>query len=165
MIKISDQRCVPRKKKRSALGCKRYKKRKNSSPCVRIRKRGEKRAPKLFLSRTHAPGRRQLARAQHRAALLLVFPSFVFVASFFTHVCMCVVVRMCFKKRRFFSIFKLFFLHEIVKKKFIHHAGTRGKTTKVFLHRRRRVLAKTSKSETMSLFSSDPSHENRVRVR
>ena len=164
MIKISDQRCVPRKKKRSALGCKRYKKRKNSSPCVRIRKRGEKRAPKLFLSRTHAPGRRQLARAQHRAALLLVFPSFVFVASFFTHVCMC-VVRMCFKKRRFFSIFKLFFLHEIVKKKFIHHAGTRGKTTKVFLHRRRRVLAKTSKSETMSLFSSDPSHENRVRVR
>ena len=156
------------KKNAPLLDAKDTKKRKNSSPCVRIRKRGEKRAPKLFLSRTHAPGRRQLARAQHRAALLLVFPSFVFVASFFTHVCMCVVVvvvRMCFKKRRFFSIFKLFFLHEIVKKKFIHHAGTRGKTTKVFLHRRRRVLAKTSKSETMSLFSSDPSHENRVRVR
>ena len=108
------------KRKRSALGGKRYKKRKNSSPCVRIRKRGEKRAPKLFLSRTHAPGRRQLARAQHRATLLLVFPSFVFVASFFTHVCMCVVVvvvRMCFKKRRFFSIFKLFFFARNRQKK------------------------------------------------
>ena len=83
--------------------------------------------------------------------------------------CACVLLLLLFecalKRDVSFLFLNFFFLHEIVKKKFIHHAGTRGKTTKVFLHRRRRVLAKTSKSETMSLFSSDPSHENRVRVR
>ena len=85
------------KKKRSA-GCKRYKKRKNSSPCIIIRKRGRK-GQKRVAYIAHTPGRRQLARAQHRATLLLLlFLSFVFVASFL-HMCACVCEK-CASKRK-----------------------------------------------------------------
>ena len=96
------------KKKRSAWGAKDTKKERTLLRARYYSKAGgEKRAKVVFIA--HTPGRRQLARAQHRATLLLLFLSFVI----FTHVCMC-VVRMCFKKRRFFFYF-YFFLHKIVK--------------------------------------------------
>ena len=99
-----------REKKTLSLGCKRYKKRKNSSPCALLfESRGEKRAKVVFIA--HTPGRRQLARAQHRATLLFIIPVVCF-RHFYA--CVHVCCANCFKET-FLFLFLTFFLQKIVK--------------------------------------------------
>ena len=144
-----------REKKTLSLGAKDTKKERTPLRALVFESRGRK----SFSSRTHlvvdnspAPNIARLCCSYYSCRLFSSKHHFCTCV----HVCCARIMR--FKKRRFFGLF----LGKKSSK--IHHHATRGKTNKVFLDQR--VLAgKTTKSETMSLFSSHPSHENRVRVR
>lgn len=144
-----------REKKTLSLGAKDTKKERTLLRALVFESRGRKERQSRF-HRAHTWSSTTRPRPTSRDSVVRIIPVVCFRRIIFAHVCMCVVRE--FKKRRFFGLF----LGKKSSK--IHHHATRGKTNKVFLDRV--VLAgKTTKSETMSLFSSHPSHENRVRVR
>ena len=145
-----------REKKTLSLGAKDTKKERTLLRALVFESRGRKERQSRF-HRAHTWSSTTRPRPTSRDSVVSIIPVVCFRRIVFAHVCMCVVRIMCFKKkRRFFCLF-------LGKKSSKIHHATRGKTNKVFLVDR--VLAKTTKSETMSLFSSHPSHENRVRVR
>ena len=146
-----------REKKTLSWGAKDTKKERTLLRALVFESRGRKERQSRF-HRAHTWSSTTRPRPTSRDSVVRIIPVVCFRQSIiFAHVCMCVLCE--FKKRRFFGLF----LGKKSSKK-IHHHATRGKTNKVFLDQR--VLAgKTTKSETMSLFSSHPSHENRVRVR
>ena len=145
-----------REKKTLSWGAKDTKKERTPLRALVFESRGRKERQSRF-HRAHTWSSTTRPRPTSRDSVVRIIPVVCFRQSIiFAHVCMCVLCE--FKKRRFFGLF----LGKKSSKK-IHHHATRGKTNKVFLDQR--VLAKTTKSETMSLFSSHPSHENRVRVR
>lgn len=146
-----------REKKTLSLGAKDTKKERTLLRALVFESRGRKERQSRF-HRAHTWSSTTRPRPTSRDSVVRIIPVVCFRQSIiFAHVCMCVLCE--FKKRRFFGLF----LGKKSSKK-IHQHATRGKTNKVFLDRV--VLAgKTTKSETMSLFSSHPSHENRVRVR
>ena len=144
-----------REKKTLSLGAKDTKKERTLLRALVFESRGRKERQSRF-HRAHTWSSTTRPRPTSRDSVVSIIPVVCFRRIIFAHVCMCVVrIIMRFKKRRFFGLF-------LGKKSSKIHHATRGKTNKVFLDR---VLAKTTKSETMSLFSSHPSHENRVRVR
>ena len=147
-----------REKKTLSLGAKDTKKERTPLRALVFESRGRKERQSRF-HRAHTWSSTTRPRPTSRDSVVRIIPVVCFRRIIFAHVCMCVcAIIMRFKKRRFFGLF----LGKKSSK--IHHHATRGKTNKVFLDQR--VLAgKTTKSETMSLFSSHPSHENRVRVR
>lgn len=148
-----------REKKTLSSGAKDTKKERTLLRALVFESRGRKERQSRF-HRAHTWSSTTRPRPTSRDSVVRIIPVVCFRQSIiFAHVCMCVLCE--FKKRRFFGLF-------LGKKSSKIHSSsdhaTRGKTNKVFLDRV--VLAgKTTKSETMSLFSSHPSHENRVRVR
>ena len=145
-----------REKKTLSLGAKDTKKERTLLRALVFESRGRKERQSRF-HRAHTWSSTTRPRPTSRDSVVSIIPVVCFRRIIFAHVCMCVVRIHVLQKETFFSCL---FLGKKSSSK-IHHA-TRGKTNKVFLDR---VLAKTTKSETMSLFSSHPSHENRVRVR
>ena len=146
-----------REKKTLSLGAKDTKKERTLLRALVFESRGRKERESRF-HRAHTWSSTTRPRPTSRDSVVSIIPVVCFRRIIFAHVCMCVVRIHVLQKETFFSCL---FLGKKSSSK-IHHA-TRGKTNKVFLVDR--VLAKTTKSETMSLFSSHPSHENRVRVR
>ena len=140
-----------REKKTLSLGAKDTKKERTLLRALVFESRGRKERQSRF-HRAHTWSSTTRPRPTSRDSVVSIIPVVCFRRIIFAHVCMC-VVRI--QKETFFCLF-------LGKKSSKIHHATRGKTNKVFLDR---VLAKTTKSETMSLFSSHPSHENRVRVR
>ena len=141
-----------REKKTLSLGAKDTKKERTLLRALVFESRGRKERQSRF-HRAHTWSSTTRPRPTSRDSVVSIIPVVCFRRIIFAHVCMC-VVRI--QKETFFCLF-------LGKKSSKIHHATRGKTNKVFLVDR--VLAKTTKSETMSLFSSHPSHENRVRVR
>ena len=139
-----------REKKTLSLGAKDTKKERTLLRALVFESRGRKERQSRF-HRAHTWSSTTRPRPTSRDSVVSIIPVVCFRRIIFAHVCMCVVLQ----KETFFCLF-------LGKKSSKIHHATRGKTNKVFLDR---VLAKTTKSETMSLFSSHPSHENRVRVR
>ena len=140
-----------REKKTLSLGAKDTKKERTLLRALVFESRGRKERQSRF-HRAHTWSSTTRPRPTSRDSVVRIIPVVCFRRIIFAHVCMCVVLQ----KETFFCLF-------LGKKSSKIHHATRGKTNKVFLVDR--VLAKTTKSETMSLFSSHPSHENRVRVR
>ena len=140
-----------REKKTLSLGAKDTKKERTLLRALVFESRGRKERQSRF-HRAHTWSSTTRPRPTSRDSVVSIIPVVCFRRIIFAHVCMCVVLQ----KETFFCLF-------LGKKSSKIHHATRGKTNKVFLVDR--VLAKTTKSETMSLFSSHPSHENRVRVR
>lgn len=145
-----------REKKTLSLGAKDTKKERTLLRALVFESRGRKERQSRF-HRAHTWSSTTRPRPTSRDSVVSIIPVVCFRRIIFAHVCMCVVRIHVLQKETFFCLF----LGKKSSK--IHQHATRGKTNKVFLVDR--VLAKTTKSETMSLFSSHPSHENRVRVR
>lgn len=143
-----------REKKTLSLGAKDTKKERTLLRALVFESRGRKERQSRF-HRAHTWSSTTRPRPTSRDSVVSIIPVVCFRRIIFAHVCMCVVRIHVLQKETFFCLF-------LGKKSSKIHHATRGKTNKVFLDR---VLAKTTKSETMSLFSSHPSHENRVRVR
>lgn len=144
-----------REKKTLSLGAKDTKKERTLLRALVFESRGRKERQSRF-HRAHTWSSTTRPRPTSRDSVVSIIPVVCFRRIIFAHVCMCVVRIHVLQKETFFCLF-------LGKKSSKIHHATRGKTNKVFLVDR--VLAKTTKSETMSLFSSHPSHENRVRVR
>ena len=147
-----------REKKTLSLGAKDTKKERTPLRALVFESRGRKERQSRF-HRAHTWSSTTRPRPTSRDSVVRIIPVVCFRRIIFAHVCMCACANNnALQKETFFGLF----LGKKSSK--IHQHATRGKTNKVFLDRV--VLAgKTTKSETMSLFSSHPSHENRVRVR